>query len=218
MQNEQKRRAAEKAIEYIEDGMIVGVGTGSTVAYFIEALAKIKHRIDACVASSLATEKLLKAAHIPVITLNAAGALPIYVDGADEVMANGLMVKGGGGALTREKIIATAAERFICIADESKLVKRLGAFPVAVEVLDIARSMVAREIVKLEADPEYRENMLTDNGHQILDVHNLAILEPIAMEERLKLLPGVIESGIFAKRPADLVLIGRHDRVDVLVP
>lgn len=206
--SELKRQAAQAAMRYIDDDMIIGVGTGSTVNYFIEELAKIKHRIDACVASSKATEALLRAAGIPVIELNSARDLPIYVDGADEVNERYEMVKGGGGALTREKIIANVAKEFICIVDESKLVKVLGHFPVAVEVLPLARSFVARELVKLGGDPEYREGFVTDNGNIILDVHNFEITAAKALEESIKLIPGVVESGLFAKRLANKVLVG----------
>ncbi|QRN04901.1 ribose-5-phosphate isomerase RpiA [Legionella sp. MW5194] len=205
--NELKQQAAKAALAFIEDNMIVGVGTGSTVNYFIEELAGIKHRIDACVASSVATESRLRAAGIPVIDLNAAGELPIYIDGADEINAQNEMVKGGGGALTREKIIATVASEFICIVDESKIVHRLGAaFPVAVEVLPLARSYVARELVKLGGDPEYREGFKTDNGNIILDVYHLDITTPIRLEESIKLIPGVVECGLFAKRRANKVI------------
>ncbi|MDP1603486.1 MAG: ribose-5-phosphate isomerase RpiA [Legionella sp.] len=205
--SELKQQAAKAALAYVEDNMIVGVGTGSTVNYFIDALATIKHRIDACVASSKATEARLRALGIPVIDLNAAGDLPIYIDGADEVNHRHEMIKGGGGALTREKIIATVARQFICIVDESKVVKHLGAFPVAVEVLPLARSYVARELVKLGGDPAYREGFITDNGNIILDVYNLEIMAPISLEEKIKAISGVVESGLFGKRLADNVLV-----------
>lgn len=208
-----KAMAAKAALAYIEDDMIVGVGTGSTVNYFIEELATIKHRIDACVASSKATEARLHAAGIPVIDLNVTNELPIYIDGADEVDEAHQMIKGGGGALTREKIIATVANQFICIVDESKRVKRLGTFPLAVEVLPIARSYVAREIVKLGGDPEYREGFITDNGNVILDVSNMEIMAAVNLEEKLKLIPGVVESGLFAKRLADKVLVATESGV-----
>ena len=168
--SELKAKVALAAIEYIEDNMIVGVGTGSTVNYFIKELARIKHRIDACVASSKATELLLRELKIPVVELNVVNDLAIYIDGADEVNKWHQMIKGGGGALTREKIIASAAKKFICIVDESKVVNHLGSFPVAVEVLPMARSFVARELVKLKGDPVYREGFVTDNGNIILDL------------------------------------------------
>ncbi|KTD45766.1 ribose-5-phosphate isomerase A [Legionella rubrilucens] len=213
--NELKQQAAKAALAFIEDNMIVGVGTGSTVNYFIEELAAIKHRIDACVASSVATETRLRAAGIPVIDLNAAGELPIYIDGADEINAQNEMVKGGGGALTREKIIATVASEFICIVDESKIVNRLGAFPVAVEVLPLARSYVARELVKLGGDPEYREGFKTDNGNIILDVYHLDISTPIRLEESIKLIPGVVECGLFAKRRANKVIAAHSNGITI---
>lgn len=211
--NELKKKAAQAALSYLEDDMIVGVGTGSTVNYFIEALASIKHRIDACVASSKVTEGRLRELGIPIIDLNVAGELPIYIDGADEVDEQHQMIKGGGGALTREKIIASASKHFICIVDESKRVKRLGGFPIAIEVLPIARSFVAREIVKLGGDPVYREGFITDNGNIILDIHNLEIMRPISLEETLSCIPGVVECGLFAKRQADTVLVAAGNSV-----
>ena len=204
---ELKIRSAQAALEYIKDDMIIGVGTGSTVNCFIDELAKIKHRIDACVASSNATEQRLKQAGIPVISLNSTSSVPVYIDGADEVNAHREMIKGGGGALTREKILASASTTFICIADESKLVKRLGQFPLAVEVIPMARSYVAREIVKLGGSPQYRENFETDNGNIILDVYNLDIQVPFKLEEAINLITGVVENGIFARRCADHVII-----------
>jgi len=203
-----KIKAARAALAYLDDNMIVGVGTGSTVNYFIDALAGIKHRIDACVASSEATARRLHAAGIPVIELGVAGDLPVYIDGADEVNLEHQLIKGGGGALTREKIIATVAKQFICIVDSSKCVSQLGAFPVAVEVLPIARSLVARELVKLGGSPHYREGFVTDNGNIILDVVGLNLEDPRAMEETIKLLPGVVESGIFAKRTPNKLIMG----------
>lgn len=208
-----KALAAKAALTYIEDDMIIGVGTGTTVNYFIEELAGIKHRINACVASSNATAARLQALGIPVIDLNAAHDLPIYIDGADEVDGQRQMIKGGGGALTREKIIATVAKQFICIVDQSKQVKQLGAFPLAVEVLPLARSFVAREIVKLGGDPEYREGFISDNGNLILDISNLKISSALNLEEKLKLIPGVVESGLFTKRLADKVLVASNSGV-----
>jgi ribose 5-phosphate isomerase A len=205
--SELKREAAKAALAYVDDNMIVGVGTGSTVNYFIDELATIKHRIDACVASSKATEARLRVLGIPVIDLNVAGELPLYIDSADEVNHRHEMIKGGGGALTREKIIATVAKQFICIVDESKVVKHLGEFPLAVEVLPLARSYVARELVKLNGDPAYREGFVTDNGNIILDVYNLEITSAISLEERIKIIPGVVDSGLFAKRLADKILV-----------
>ena len=208
---ELKINAAKAAMAYIKDDMIIGVGTGSTVNYFIDELAKIKHRIDACVASSNVTEQRLRQAGIPVISLTSASAVPVYIDGADEVNALREMMKGGGGALTREKILASASTMFICIADESKLVTRLGQFPLAVEVIPMARSYVAREIVKLGGSPQYRENFETDNGNIILDVYNLDIQVPIELEDAINLIPGVVENGLFARRCADHVLVARSN-------
>ena len=205
-----KINVAKAALTYIDDDMIIGVGTGSTVNCFIDELAKIKHRIDACVASSNATEKKLRDAGIPVIALNAASSVPIYIDGADEVNARCEMIKGGGGALTREKILACASTQFICLVDESKLVKRLGQFPVAVEVIPMARSYVARELVKLGGSPQYREGFLTDNGNIILDVYNLDIQVPATLEDAINQITGVVENGLFARRQADLVIIAEQ--------
>jgi len=216
-----KEKSARAALDYIGDNMIIGVGTGSTVNIFIDQLAAIKHRIDACVASSNATEVRLRALGIQVIDLNVADELPLYIDGADEVNAQGEMIKGGGGALTREKIIATVAQQFICIVDDSKLVQHLGAFPIAVEVLPMARSFVARELVKLGGDPQYREGLMTDNGNIILDVFNMDMHSPQVLEDAINIIPGVIDNGLFAKRLADIVLVasdtgitrfGRHHR------
>ncbi|ABQ54112.1 TPA: ribose-5-phosphate isomerase RpiA [Legionella pneumophila] len=214
--SELKIKAAKAAIAYIEDDMVIGVGTGSTVNFFIKELAAIKHKIEACVASSKATEALLRAEGIPVIDLNSVQDLPIYVDGADEVNERGEMIKGGGGALTREKIVANVATQFICIVDESKVVKRLGEFPVAVEVIPMARSFVARQIVKLGGDPEYREGFVTDNGNIILDVFNLNFSTPMALEDSLNVIPGVVENGVFAKRLADKVLVASASGVNNL--
>jgi ribose 5-phosphate isomerase A len=213
MNDSLKQQVARAALDYVDDNMIIGVGTGSTVNFFIDELGKIKHRLDACVASSKATEQRLRALGIPVIDANVAGELALYVDGADEVNARGEMIKGGGGALTREKILASMSQRFLCIVDESKSVKRLGAFPIAVEVLPMARSFVARQLVKLGGDPEYREGFLTDNGNIILDVYHLEIMTPIALEESIQLIPGVVECGLFAKRCANDVLIASADGV-----
>lgn len=211
-----KKLVAAAALQAVEEDMVLGVGTGSTVNYLIAELKQIRHKIDACVASSKATEALLREAHFPVVDLNSVNGIDLYIDGADEVNADGVMIKGGGGALTREKIVATAAKQFICIVDESKVIKRLGEFPVAVEVLPMARSMVAREIVKLGGDPQYREGFLTDNGNIILDVYNLEINTPIALEEQFKLITGVVDSGLFAKRVADRVLVGTSSGVEQL--
>lgn len=205
----QKKSAAESALAYIEYGMTLGVGSGSTVHYFIDALKSVKAKIDAVVASSVETEKRVKALGIPVIELNSVSHLPLYVDGADEINAARQMIKGGGAALTREKIIAAASDKFVCIVDQSKQVDLLGAFPVPVEVIPMARSFVARQIVKLGGRPEWRENVMTDNGNQILDVHNFKILNPLELETTLNQIPGVVTNGIFARRIADVVIVGK---------
>jgi ribose 5-phosphate isomerase A len=213
--SELKKQVAEAALAHLSDVNVLGVGTGSTIAYFIQALSEMKHQIEGCVASSKATEQALREAGLPVIDLAIADPLALYIDGADEVTQHKSMIKGGGGALTHEKIIANAAKKFICLVDESKMVRRLGAFPVAVEVLPMARSLVARALVKLGGDPVYREGFVTDSGNYILDVFNLNLDEPMAMESAIKLLPGVVENGIFAKRAADTVLVARASGVDV---
>lgn len=211
-----KRAAALAAVKYVQDDMIIGIGTGSTVNYFIEALQSVKHRIEGAVASSVATANQLKALSIPLIDLNTVSEIPLYIDGADEINSAKQMIKGGGGALTREKIIATAAKKFICIADEAKYVEMLGVFPIAVEVLPLARSYAARQIVQLGGDPVYREGFVTDNGNLILDVFNLKLLDPKAIEEKLKNIVGVVESGIFAKRRADVLLLGVGEEVKII--
>lgn len=206
---EAKRLAAEKAIEYVEDGMIVGVGTGSTVAYFIDALAAWKDRIEGAVSSSEQSTARLKAHGIEVIDLNTAGSLSLYVDGADECDPHKRLIKGGGAALTREKIIAEASERFVCIIDPSKQVDVLGKFPLPVEVVPMARSLVAREIVRITGgQPVWRDGVVTDNGNVILDIHNLSIVDPVGTERELNQVPGVVSVGLFARRPADIVIVG----------
>lgn len=216
--DDMKQRAAEAALEYVEDNMVVGVGTGSTVSYFIDALARIKHRLDGVVSSSEATTQRLKTHRIPVLDLNAAGPLPLYVDGADEVNRYLQMIKGGGGALTREKIIAAASELFVCIADQTKLVDVLGTFPLPVEVIPMARSHVGRELLKRGGQPVLRENVVTDNGNLIIDVYNLHILEPAKLEAELNNIAGVVTVGLFALRPADVLLLGTADGVRMLKP
>lgn len=207
--SEAKRLAAEKAIEYVEDGMIVGVGTGSTVAYFIDALARIQHRIKGAVSSSEQSTARLKQHGIEVIELNHSGNLSLYVDGADECDPAKCLIKGGGAALTREKIIAEASERFICIVDPSKQVPVLGNFPLPVEVIPMARSLVARQIRDMTGgQPTWREGVVTDNGNQILDIHNLQITDPEKLERELNQLPGVVCVGLFARRRADVVIVG----------
>ena len=208
-QNEAKRLAAMKAIEYVEDGMIVGVGTGSTVAFFIDALGDIKHRIAGAVSSSEQSTARLKSHGIEVMELNHTGTLPLYVDGADECDPHKRLIKGGGAAPTREKIIAEASKQFICIIDPAKQVPVLGKFPLPVEVIPMARSLVAREILALTGgQPVWRDGVTTDNGNVVLDVHNLSITDPVKLERELSQIPGVVTVGLFARRPADVVIIG----------
>jgi len=214
----EKKLAAIEAVKYIEENTIVGVGTGSTVNHFIDALAPIKHLLDGAVSSSEASTERLKAMGIPVYDLNAVDRIPVYVDGADESDAGLSLVKGGGGALTREKIIAAVADKFVCIADNSKLVPVMGEFPLPVEVIPMARSHVARELVKLGGDPVYREDFVTDNGNLILDVHNLSITDPKTLETDINQIIGVVTNGLFAHRGADILLLGNKDSVDVILP
>ncbi|MCG5501038.1 ribose-5-phosphate isomerase RpiA [Ectothiorhodospira lacustris] len=211
-----KKAAAEAALEYVEDGMVVGIGTGSTANHFIDLLAKMKGRIDGAVASSEATAERLRGHGIPVMDLNAAGPLPLYVDGADEATRHLHLIKGGGGALTREKIVAAASERFVCIADDSKLVNVLGAFPLPVEVIPMARSHVGRSMLKLGGQPELRQGFTTDNGNLILDVFNLDMTDPVALETEINQIAGVVTVGIFARRPADVLILGGKDGVKTL--
>ena len=207
--SEAKRLAGEKAIDYIEDGMIVGVGTGSTVAYFIDALGRNKERIKGAMSSSEQSTARLKALGIEVLDLNATGPLALYVDGADECDPHKRLIKGGGAALTREKIIAEASAKFVCIVDPAKRVDVLGKFPLPVEVVPMARSLVAREILAMtRAQPVWRENVVTDNGNWILDIHGLAIVDPVALETAINQIPGVVSVGLFARRPADVVIVG----------
>ena len=206
-QNEGKRRSGEKAAEYVTDGSIVGVGTGSTVAFFIEALGKMKHRIEGAVSSSERSTRLLKALGIPVLDLNATGPLALYVDGADECDPHGRLIKGGGAALTREKIIAEACKQFVCLIDASKQVDLLGRFPVPIEVIPMGRSLVARKLVEMGGQPVWREGVVTDNGNWILDVHNWRLTDPVAMEREVNQIPGVVTCGLFARRGADAVIV-----------
>ena len=215
-QNELKMMVAKAALEYVEAGSVIGVGTGSTANHFIDALADIKGKIEGTVASSVASAERLRGHGIPVLDLNAAGELSLYVDGADESTKHLHLIKGGGGALTREKIVAGASRTFVCIADESKLVDVLGSFPLPVEVIPMARSFVARELVKRGGTPVLRENFTTDNGNIILDVHNLRIMDPVKLETELNDIPGVVTVGIFAIRPADVLLLGTKDGVKKL--
>ncbi len=211
-----KKMAADAALEYIRSGDVVGVGTGSTANLFIDGLARIRGRIDGAVSSSEASAARLNSHGIEVLELNDVGRLRIYVDGADEATRHRHLIKGGGGALTREKIVAEASETFVCIADSSKLVERLGAFPLPVEVIPMARSMVARELVQLGGEPVWRSDFLTDNRNVILNVHNLDILDPVAMESRINQIPGVVTVGLFARRGADLLLLGGDRGVEEL--
>ena len=221
-QDELKLAVARAAFEYVEtlleDDTIIGVGTGSTANLFIAELGKIKHKIYATVASSEESAAQLKALNIPVFDLNSAGTLRVYVDGADEANKHLQLIKGGGGALTREKIIAAASEEFVCIADESKLVNVLGNFPLPVEVIPMARSYVARELVKLGGDPVYREDCVTDNGNHILDIYNLEILEPRKLEQQINQITGVVCNGLFAERGADRLLLGTSAGVKTYLP
>ncbi|NDU88274.1 MAG: ribose-5-phosphate isomerase RpiA [Ferrovum sp.] len=206
-QDELKKVAAQAALDHIPDDAVIGVGTGSTVNFFIEALTARKHRIAGAVSSSEASTARLKAVGIQVFDLNSVNDLPVYVDGADEITAGLAMIKGGGGALTREKIVAAVARKFVCIADEKKLVTLLGKFPLPLEVIPMARSYVAREVVRLGGQPILREGYTTDNGNIILDIHNLQILDPVEMETRLSALTGVVMCGLFARRPADVLIL-----------
>ena len=212
-QDEQKRAVAAAAIQHIPVGCIVGVGTGSTANYFIDELAKIKNKIEGAVASSDATAQRLKSHGIEVFDLNNVIDLPVYVDGADEITEHLHMIKGGGGALTREKIVAAVARKFICITDQSKLVNVLGNFPLPVEVIPMARSYVAREIVHLGGQPALRQGFITDNGNVILDVHNLQIMNPVELEATLNQITGVVTNGLFARRSADTLLLGTDNGV-----
>lgn len=208
-----KKAAAEAALAYVESGMIVGIGTGSTANHFIDLLAGVKHKIDGTVASSIASAKRLEGHGIRVLDLNKTGGLSLYVDGADESNEALHLVKGGGGALTREKIVAGASEKFICIADDSKLVKVLGKFPLPIEVIPMARSLVARELVKLGGNTVLREGFTTDNGNIILDIHGMEITNAVELENRINQIPGVVTNGLFAIRPADVLILGGVDGV-----
>ncbi|PPC91100.1 MAG: ribose 5-phosphate isomerase A [Methylobacter sp.] len=215
-QDELKQKVAQAALAYIKDISIIGVGTGSTTNHFINMLADFKNDIEGAVSSSEGTSERLKKVGIRVLDLNEAGTLEVYIDGADEINPRKQLVKGGGGALTREKIIAQASKKFICIADDSKSVDVLGKFPLPVEVIPMARSFVAREMVKLGGQPVWRESCITDNHNHIIDVHNLSILDPIELEKTINNIPGVVTVGLFAIRPADVVLIGKGDQVVTL--
>ena len=217
MSVEKKRRAAQAALEYIEDGMLLGVGTGSTVAQLIEALKASKIRLSGAVSSSRQTSELLKAARIPELDLNSAGDLALYVDGADEATADGVLIKGGGAALTREKVVAAASARFVCIIDDTKLVDTLGKFPLPVEVIPMARSYVARQLVLMGGQPVWRDGVVTDNGNAILDVHNLRLNDPLAFETAVNQIAGVVTVGLFARRRADVLIVAGDDGVKTLI-
>jgi ribose 5-phosphate isomerase A len=215
-QDEMKQAVARAALTYVPMGGIIGVGTGSTANCFIAELGKIKHKFDGAVASSESTAQRLKALGIDVIDLNNVVELEVYIDGADEISRSLAMIKGGGGALTREKIVAAVSRTFVCIADQSKLVDMLGRFPLPVEVIPIARSYVARELVKLGGQPEWRQGFVTDNGNCILDVHNLQILQPAELEKTLNQIAGIVTNGLFARRGADVLLLGSERGVQTL--
>ncbi|MDN7129870.1 ribose-5-phosphate isomerase RpiA [Pseudidiomarina sp. 1APR75-15] len=219
-QEQLKQQAAQAAFDYVKEhfkpGSVIGVGTGSTVNFFIDLLAEMKHDIEAAVSSSEASTERLKAHGIRVVDLNSVSELPLYIDGADEIDSHLRMVKGGGAALTREKIIAAAAQTFVCIVDKSKQVGRLGNFPVPVEVIPMARSYVGRQIVRLGGDPVWREGVVTDNGNWILDVHNFDILDPIHLEQQLNNIVGVVTNGLFAQRGADLALVASADGIQTV--
>ena len=216
--DDQKRRAAEAALAHVPEGCVLGVGTGSTVNHFITALAKSRIRVAGAVSSSEASTRLLRDGGIEVLDLNSTGDLEVYVDGADEATRHLALIKGGGAALTREKIVAAASRRFVCIVDRSKVVDVLGRFPLPVEVIPMARSYVARQLVRLGGQPVLRTGVKTDNGNVILDVHNLAITDPAALESEINQIAGVVANGLFARRGADLLLVGTDSGVDTLKP
>jgi len=215
-QNEKKRQAAIAALEYIPEGAQLGVGTGSTVNFFIDALPEVRSKISKLVASSEATRERLEKLNFEVVSLAETGDLDLYVDGADEANKHFHLIKGGGGALTREKVIAGAAHKFVCIVDDTKMVGALGAFPLPVEVIPMARSFVARQFIKSRGQPIWREGFITDNGNEIVDVHNLSITNPPEMEERFSRIPGVVTVGLFAHRGADVLLIAEDSGVRVI--
>jgi len=214
--DDKKKQAAYAALDYIELDTIVGVGTGSTANHFIDALSTIKHKITGAVASSDATAEHLKRVGIPVYDLNTVNELSIYVDGADEATKYLHLIKGGGGALVREKIVAAVSKTFICIADDSKLVKVLGQYPLPIEVIPMARSYVARELMKIGGQPEWRKDFISDNGNVILDIHHLSIAEPVKLESELNHITGIVTNGLFARRPADLLILGTDKGVRII--
>jgi ribose 5-phosphate isomerase A len=215
-QDIRKQQAAEAALEFVRDGSVVGVGTGSTVNFFIEALVSLRERIAGTVSSSEASTQRLQAHGFPVLDLNATGELELYVDGADEATRGFELIKGGGGALTREKVVAAASRKFVCVIDDQKLVERLGRFPVPVEVIPMARGHVARQLLKLGGQPALRESVVTDNGNHILDVRGLQIADPAGLEAEINQIAGVVTVGLFARRPADVLLVGTADGVVTL--
>ncbi|HEX9276854.1 MAG TPA: ribose-5-phosphate isomerase RpiA [Casimicrobiaceae bacterium] len=215
-QDEQKRLVAREAVKFIVEDAYLGVGTGTTANYFIDELARVKNRIKGAVASSIHTADRLKGYGIPVVELTSVDELPVYVDGADETTAHGAMIKGGGGALTREKIVAAVAKSFVCIVDQSKLVGVLGGYPLPVEVIPMAKSYVAHELVRLGGHPQLREHFTTDNGNVILDVEDLRILNPAELETKINNIVGVVTNGLFARRGADVILVGTDNGVQTL--
>ncbi len=213
-QNDKKQKVAEAALDYVDTRQVIGIGSGSTVEIFITLLDKIRSKVDACVSSSMRTTQLLNERGFRVIELREAGTIPIYVDGADEANKQKQLIKGGGGALTREKIVASSSEKFICIIDDSKFVSKLGKFPLPIEVISMAQSKIALEMVKKGARPVLRENFFTDNNNIILDVHGMDINEPMVLEREINDLPGVVTNGLFSLRPADILLISDGNEVN----
>mgnify|MGYP001812995166 CR=1 FL=1 len=215
-QDDKKRAAAKAALEYIEHDAIIGIGTGSTANYFIDMLGDLKHKVDGAVASSEASAERLKSHGIPVVDLNGAGDLSVYVDGADEATHHRHLIKGGGGALTREKIVAAASKTFVCIVDDTKLVERLGKFPLPIEVIPMARSFVSRRMVIAGGTPEYRHGFVTDNGNDIIDISGLRITEPVKLESEINQIVGVVTNGLFAARGADVLIVGGDSGVKII--
>ena len=215
-QDDLKRMAGEKAVEFVPENEYIGIGTGSTVNYFIKALAASGKQIKGAVSSSKATSALLEQYEIPEVTLSDVIRLAVYIDGADEINHSLQMIKGGGGALLAEKIVASAAEKFVCIVDESKYVSRLGKFPLPIEIIPAARSLVSRQLLKYGGSPQLRLNFTTDSGHKIIDVHNMPINEPLKLEDELNRIPGIVENGLFARHPAHVLIIGREGGAEVI--
>jgi ribose 5-phosphate isomerase A len=215
-QSEKKLLAAKASLDYIQDGMVVGVGTGSTVNHLIDLLPSVRGKIEAVVSSSVATTERLEALDFEVSTLNSVGEIDLYIDGADEATKHLQLIKGGGGALTREKVLAAAARKFVCIIDDSKQVGLLGGFPLPIEVIPMSQSFVARKMVKMRGQPIWRENFVSDNGNHILDIHNLSITNPLEMETRINQIPGVVTVGLFAHRPADVLIVGGDAGVRIM--